>query len=778
MRLVQTFAGAPHETGAGIRNMKSLLLAGAALAGLPAAAVAAEMAVAPATVESVVVTAPTSIANLTDVPNTTSTVTADQIARTISVVTPEDTLRYVPNVLIRQRHIGDTQSPVTTRTSGVGASARSLIYVDGMLVSALIGNNNTSASPKWGLITPGAVERVDVLNGPFAAAFPGNSIGSVISFTTRMPKAFEAHAQAQGAVQSFAKYGDDDRFGTSRFAADVGDRFGPFAFRLSYNRLDSRSQPLAYVTALTPAATSAAGTPVTGAFFDANRTGQPIAVLGASGFEHQVQDNASGRLTWDLTPSLTAAYTFGLFVNDDDSKVNSYLRDAAGAPAYAGVLNIAGRAYTIPASSFSNGVYALNETQLAQGLSLSSHTGGAFDFDLAYTNFDYIKSRQRTPTTALPGGFAGGAGSIAELDGTRWYTADANGRWRPGSSHVVTFGAHQDGFELDSPKYAAADWREGSTGALQTASAGRTRTRALWAQDVWSMTPTVRLTLGARYEWWRAYDGLNFSAQPARNVVQPDLSDSAFSPKAVLAWSPWAGWTFKGSIAVANRFPTVSELYQAVTTGTVLSVPNPNLKPERALSSELSAERDWSSGSLRVSLFDERVKNALLSQTGQLGAFTASFVQNVDRTRVTGVEVVGDQKDVLIRGLEISGWATYVDTKIIADAGLPAAVGKRLPQLPRWRGALVATYSPIVKLDLTVGARYSDRAFGTIDNSDHYADTYQGFGAYFVADVHARYRITEHLAAGLGVSNINDRSYFLFHPFPQRTVIMDLEYSY
>ena len=77
------------------------------------------------------VTAPSSISNLTDVPNTTSTVTADQIARTISVVTPEDTLRYVPNVLIRQRHIGDTQSPITSRTSGVGASARTLLYVDG-----------------------------------------------------------------------------------------------------------------------------------------------------------------------------------------------------------------------------------------------------------------------------------------------------------------------------------------------------------------------------------------------------------------------------------------------------------------------------------------------------------------------------------------------------------------------------------------------------------------------------------------------------------------------
>jgi iron complex outermembrane receptor protein len=179
-------------------------------------------------------------------------------------------------------------------------------------------------------------------------------------------------------------------------------------------------------------------------------------------------------------------------------------------------------------------------------------------------------------------------------------------------------------------------------------------------------------------------------------------------------------------------------------------------------------------------VFDERVHNALISQTAPLGTFTASFVQNVDRTRATGVEVVGDQKDFLIHGLELSGWVTYLDTEIEKDAAFPAAVGKRLPQLPRWRGAVVATYTPppLPKLDLTLAARYSDRSFATIDNSDHYANTYQGFGAFFVVDAHARYAINDHLAAGVGVTNLGDRSYFLFHPFTQRTVVVDLKYNY
>ena len=695
------------------------------------------------------------------------------------MVTPEDTLRYLPNLLIRQRHVGDTQSPITTRTSGVGASARSLIYVDGVLISSLIGNNNTSASPKWGLVPPEAIDRVDVLYGPFAAAYAGNSIGAVIAFTTRMPKGLEATVEAQGALQPFSKYGDDKSYGTARVAASIGDRFGPLAFRLSYNHLDSHGQPLTYATAPLATATSTAGTAVTGAFADANRTGAPILVLGATAIEHQVQDNLSGRIAYDLTPDVTAAYTFGLFRNDDDASVNSYLRDAGGQPVYAGAVNIGGRAYTVAASTFSNGVYAQEELQLAQGLSLSSHTGGAFDFEVVGTRFDYLKSRQRIPGATLPGGFAGGAGSTASLDDTGWYTFDANGTWRPGDAHVITFGAHQDGFKLNNPRYALADWIDGSAGATQSFNRGRTRTQALWIQDAWALAPWMKLTLGGRYEHWRAYDGLNFSASPALNAAQPEIGHDAFSPKAVLAYSPRADWTFKASVGLAYRFPTVTELYQSVTVGTQLQTPNPNLKPERSLSSELSAERRWEGGSVRLSLFDERIRDTLLSQTAFLpsGAFV-SFVQNIDRTHATGVELVVEQKDVMIPGLDLSGWATYVDARIDRDPAFPAAVGKALPQLPHWRGAATATYAATPKLTLTLAARYGDRSFASIDNTDHYANTYQGFGAYFVMDARARYQITPHLAASLGVNNLNDRAYFLFHPFPQRTVIMDLKYSY
>ena len=69
----------------------------------------------------------------------TSSEMTRNIATTIHAQTVEDTLKYLPSLVVRKRHIGDSQAPIATRTSGLGASARSLIYADGAILSALVG---------------------------------------------------------------------------------------------------------------------------------------------------------------------------------------------------------------------------------------------------------------------------------------------------------------------------------------------------------------------------------------------------------------------------------------------------------------------------------------------------------------------------------------------------------------------------------------------------------------------------------------------------------------
>jgi len=705
--------------------------------------------------KDILVTAQKAQQTIENTPSTKASVTADTIATTINAVNVEDTVKYLPGLIVRKRHIGDTQAPLATRTSGLGSSARSLIYADGALLSSLIGNNNTLASPRWSLVSPQEIARIDILYGPYSAAYAGNSIGAVVNITTRLPDSLEATATAGTSVQTFDQYGTHRTLPTWQIGGTIGDRFGPLALFASIDQVTSNGQPLQYVTATS----QPAGT--TGGYADVNRTNMPIRILGASGLEHQRQDQFKLKAALDITPDIRLTYVGGLFLNDTDSTAESYISNANGI------------VYT---GAFSSGVYHYDERHWSHSLSASG-TGGRFDWQVIGTLYDFDHDVQRIPTGTLPVAQTGGPGTITRLDGTGWNTLDAKGAWTSdaAATHTISFGVHADWFTLVSNRYLTTDWINGSEGALNLQSKGKTRTMALWAQDAWKLLPAVTLTIGGRYEWWKAYDGVNL-VPPLGTVQQPRLSADAFSPKAALAWDPGQDWTVRFSFGEAWRFPTAGELYQIVTTPAP-ALPNPILRPERALSEELSVERHDDHGSIRLSLFNESVKDALISQLGSLtinGVLTtATFVQNVDRTRARGVELAFQRSNVLPR-IDLSGSVTYADATTRADSIFPTAIGKLLPSVPHWKAVAVATWRPTTQISLTAAGRYASRMYGSLDNSDVVGNTYQGFYKYLVVDLRAQFRVTEHWSLGLGVDNVNNDKYFLFHPFPQRSFTADL----
>ncbi len=750
--------------------------------GQPAAAAEADDVQLAARGDDILVTAQRRTQTIENAPASRASIDAATIGTTINARNVEDTLKYLPSLVVRKRHIGDSQAPLATRTSGLGASARSLIYADGALLSALVGNNNTTASPRWNLVSTEEIARIDVLYGPFSAAYPGNSIGAVVNITTRLPDRFEATLDAGTSVQEFDLYGTHRTLPAYQIGGTVGDRVGPLAIFASADHVDSRGQPLGFATVPRPAAAGTTGVPTTGGYDDVNRTGGAIRVLGATGFEHQVQDRFKIKAALDLSPAFRLTYVGSLFLNDTASTVESYLTNGAtGLPVYAGAINNGGRAYTIAASTFAGQVYQTEQRQWSHNVSLNG-SGERFDWQVIGTLYDVAKDRQRIANTALPAGQSGGAGFITDLRGTGWKTFDAKGAWRPdeAATHSLSFGAHADWFELDSNRYNTADWTSGPEGTLNLAGSGKTRTYALWAQDAWRILPPLTLTLGGRYERWRAYDGFNYSQAPLIGpVLQPELSSDKFSPKAALALEIDPRLTARLSFGQAWRFPTVGELYQIVTTP-VPSVPNPKLRPERARSAELALEQHDRHGTIRVSLFDEIVKDALISQSGPLPVVPVqigTFVQNVDRTRARGVELAAQRTDAVPR-VDLAGSVTYADAVTSKDGAFPAAVGKLLPSVPRWKATLVGTWRPTDGVALTAAARFASRNYGALDNSDVVGNTYQGFYKYLVVDLRARFRVAEHMELGIGVDNVNDDGYFLFHPFPQRSFAADVKMTF
>jgi iron complex outermembrane receptor protein len=715
--------------------------------------------------------APILVVGRRDAPLTPSTqegVDAARLAETTQVINAEDSLRYMPSLLVRKRHIGDTQAPLATRTSGVGASARSLIYADGVLLSALIGNNNSNASPRWGMVSPEEIARVDVLYGPFSAAYPGNSIGAVVNITTRRPGKSEASLSAATSLQSYGEYGAKGVYPARQVAATAGNAFGPLSAFLSANHVSSQGQPLAYATIAQPAVASPTGTPVTGAVAGLNRAGAPIFILGETGIETQRQDNLKAKLSLRLGADMRLTYVGGLFLNHSSADARNWLSPSL----FAGALNIGGKLVNLPVSAFSNNVYTLDERHWMHALTAEGGATGGLEWRAVASLYDYDKDVQRVPSIALPAARDGGPGSILKLDGTGWRTLDVEAR-RGG----LAAGVHYDRFRLASHRYSTLDWRQGTDGALNQAAGGRTQTFAGWAEGRFDFGRTWRLTLGGRYEAWRADNGFNFSLSPALSVAQPRLSRDGLSPKASLRWQPSDSWTITASAGQAYRFPTVTELYQAVSTGPVLTVPDPRLAPERARSEELAVQWSHGKGRLRLSLFNEAIRNALISQTAALVPGSSNlfaFVQNIPQVRTRGAELVFERRDFLLTGLELSGSATFVDPKVRSDPAFPAAEGKDLPQVPRRRATLVATWHQSEAASLTLAARYSSRSFATIDNSDPIGHAYQGFEHYLVVDARILFRISPHWQAAIGVENIGNERYFLFHPFPQRTFTGEL----
>jgi iron complex outermembrane receptor protein len=161
-------------------------------------------------------------------PQQSFSITSKRIEESINLKDPEDAVKYMPSLFVRKRNDGDNQAVLATRTWGLSSSARTLIYADDLLISALIGNNNSGASPHWNLVSPDAISRIDFLNGPYAAAYPGNSMGGVLIMTTKMPEKLEATAKETFSVQPWNQYGTKDTYTSSQTTLSVGDRTGPF----------------------------------------------------------------------------------------------------------------------------------------------------------------------------------------------------------------------------------------------------------------------------------------------------------------------------------------------------------------------------------------------------------------------------------------------------------------------------------------------------------------------------------------------------------------------
>ncbi|MET0555619.1 MAG: TonB-dependent receptor [Vicinamibacteria bacterium] len=717
-----------------------------------------------------------------DLPTTASTRGREELSRQ-NLVNPEDALKYAPATTIRKRYIGDRNALLGGRSFGTLQPSRGLVYLDGYLLSNFLGRFD---APRWNMVTPEALERVDVLYGPFSAIHAGNSIGTTVVMTERNPRRLEWGMSLTAYGQGFSQYGESDDYTGGQASTYLGTRFASGLWgALTYNHQDSTSQPMQYfgvsadAAGLFPAATGAA-TRVSGIQYDTDPKGFARAIFGgnAGAIDHTVQDSLKLRLGYDITPTVEASALVAGWRNDTDNTNRTFLRDAAGTPVWQGRVTDGTHAFSIPASAFAPSLR--DETHRQLGATLKSRRALGWNAAVIASDYRILDDAARQANEPDPSAFAGGPGTITRRDGTGWSTFEVQGTYAPRPAdfgdgrHALTVGFHRNAYTLDNLVNAAADWRTDEEALLQRYR-GRTEVLALYAQDAWALAERFKLTLGWRAERYRTWDGEQQAS--GRLVPYPERTLSGQSPKASLTFTPSGAWRLRASVGRGVRFPNVEELYNGTVTATSVTLSDPSLRAERSNAAELTAETFRDRHTLRATVFVDDVRDAILRQSDATVTPSITNVSNADRVRTPGVELAWTARDVLVRGLGVEANGAFAHSKVVANEKDPRSVGKYWLRVPKTRASALVAYRPNARFMGSVGFRHQGRAYNDVYNLDVNPDVYGGVSGLNQFDLRSSFKPHARLELAAGVDNLLDGRAYQSHPFPGRTLFLEVRSS-
>lgn len=688
----------------------------------------------------------------------------------VNAINVEDLMKYVPNFFVRKRFAGDDNAVVALRAANTVQSARTLVMVDGFVVSNFLGNRY-DFPPKWNVVGPAEVRQFDIVYGPYSARYGGNSMGGVISVTTQEPRETGAYAALQGMVMPFREYGFDQTF--SGYGAEGGFTLKPvhsrLSMRASFRHFRNTGQSMTY-NLLAPA--SGSGTAVQGAYADP-RLASPV--FGAASPVEVTQDQLRLRLGYDAGGGWQVdALGMVWSTRQDLREPRSWLSSAvSGAPVYQGKVSLDGKTWNASGLTMS----AMRRREYLAGLKLAGPLAG-WDLSLNLSRFWMPRWDARTSKDYLSGA-ANGAGTQSLARSPGWHTGDLVLERQLGM-HRLALGAQANLYETTTDTFTTAAWAAASGPLFSAGTYGKTSLWGLWAEDAVELAPGWVLTAGLRHDRWRAFDGgiAKLFAGARKDSRYPQRSDHAFSPKLSLQGELSADLALQLSLGTAKRFPTVGELFQGrfddVTQAIDPQSFDPALKAERSADANLILR--YGPGPLRLtaSLFYQDIRDALFSFQGlnQFGTVVSSY-KNIDQVRQYGAELILEASDVL-PGLDLDANLAWISAKTVRNAAAPAAEGVQFPRIPEWRSSGNLRYRIAPPLSLSLGWRAASRP-----NSDLFGlqrgRAYGFQSEYVTIDMRLSWDILSHAQFSLGIDNLFNYQAYVAHPLPQRSFVADLK---
>lgn len=326
-------------------------------------------------------------------------------------------------------------------------------------------------------------------------------------------------------------------------------------------------------------------------------------------------------------------------------------------------------------------------------------------------------------------------------------------------------------------------------GASNTETQNDAETQAIYAFDSITITPSLILNLGARYDRFKSTVTPPFAV--GATAVQLSRTDNLFNWQAGLVFKPVHDLSLYGSYATAATPPNSllgegREDNALPTTNTAQNLALLDaLKVQKTKSYEVGAKGSFFNEklALAVAVFQTDIDNARVT-------IDASTVAFLGKTRIRGVELTAS--GTILPGWTVFGGYTYLDPKIL-DAGFSALTapavtgqaakvvyvpsvnnGKQVPQTTKNSFTLSTNYQATKRFSFGGGAYYMDRQIGGYADNRFATQTSagvvtvtpatvtlaRGTPSYWRFDAQARYKVTDRIEVGVNAQNLTNEIYF------------------
>ena len=673
--------------------------------------------------EQVIVTATRSEQLIADVPASVNVVTSEQIEQSPAVVA-DDVLRQIPTFSLFRRTSSIASHPTAQGVSlrGVGPSgvSRTLVLLDQVPF-----NDPFGGWVYWTRVPLMDTERIEVVDGNTSNLYGNYAMGGVINIVTN---------RAEPRTIIFKpQYGNRGTPKMDLFASDVWGKVG-----VTFN---------------------ATGFDTGGYTIVAQEERGPIDV--DANVEYRT---ANMKLDYNPTDRVNVFFRGGVF---DEERENGKTTPDTDCP-----------------SPTLCEVNDTNWTFGSGGLGLRLADGSNIDARLFY-------DRQKFRSTFFAVTAPAGPRSAMNLTLEQNVPTNAMGSMLQWSrvfqarsrAHIVSAGYDFRWIDGDSNErtYALAT---GLNPLLSRISGGAQKIGGFFVQDIVEITGKLQLTGSVRFDSWRNYDAHNYETTIATGNPTPnnrelaDKSDDAISPRGAVLYRASDRVSVWGSVSKGFRSPTLNELYRQFRVGTVLTLANEALGPERLTGVEAGVSMAASDRmTVRGTYFNNRVNNPIANVT--IAQNNVPFTQGCQ-----GAATCRQRRN--LGSTNIGGFQTDITYRVDANWGLSAAylfdiakvheatpdvtgydlTGNYLAEVPKHRASFQITYINPRLLNLSVENQIIGHQF---DDDQNEAAIFPGIPekrevglpAYAMTNITLSRTITRNLDVFFGVQNLFDVLYYV-----------------